>query len=55
MRNEYNRILAKLAQAREDGNSRRTKLWLVKLHKWQIAYGANQPVNMRLKERVSND
>ena len=50
MRNEYNRILSGLAQARKDGNSRRIKLWMNKLQKWQKAYGAYQPVNMEVSK-----
>jgi hypothetical protein len=50
MKDEYTHILAKLAQARKDANSRRIKLWLSKLHKWQTRYGAYQQVNMEVSK-----
>lgn len=44
MHNEYYKIVDKIKEARAEENKRKLKLWKNKLEKWQLAYGAYQPV-----------
>lgn len=41
---QYNRIINNIKQAKFEGNSRKYNLWQNKLEKWQLEYGAYQPI-----------
>jgi hypothetical protein len=44
MRERYEYIIRKIAEARENDNKRQLKLWRNKLEKWQLEYGAHSPI-----------
>lgn len=41
---QYNKIINNIEQAKLKGNSRKYNLWRNKLEKWQLEYGAYQPI-----------
>jgi hypothetical protein len=44
MHERYDSIISNIKQARINGNAKLLKLWTNKLNKWQLEYGAYQPV-----------
>lgn len=44
MHERYEKIMLKINEAKETGNSKQLKLWRNKLTKWQQQYGAYAPI-----------
>lgn len=52
MHERYHNIKLKIKLAEEAGNAKQIKLWRNKLKKWQLEYGAYQPVTLNYVNRM---
>jgi hypothetical protein len=41
---QYDKIMAKLKEAKAEGNKRKMSIWRKKLEQWQLDYGAYAPI-----------